>query len=61
MVDIARDEPGDRKQRDIRANRLTAKCDECGKGVHYKNLTALKDGRRLCPACYDALMTALFG
>jgi phosphatidylserine/phosphatidylglycerophosphate/cardiolipin synthase-like enzyme len=60
MTDIARDQPGDAKQRRIEAQARMGRCDECQDIIDRSNLRALKDGRRVCPLCFNAILLDLF-
>lgn len=59
-MNITPDQPGDAKQRRIRANAISGKCSKCGQPVLRSNLANLKDGQALCPTCHEEFMDELF-
>ncbi|HSX21151.1 MAG TPA: hypothetical protein VLE97_00060 [Gaiellaceae bacterium] len=59
MANIDRTTPEDRIKMDRRARMISRKCDECGTSVYVGNLTNLKDGRKVCPTCFDTIFDAL--
>lgn len=60
MADILSSTPQDRRNMDRQARALNRKCERCESNVHVSNLTALKDGRKVCTDCVNALLDEAF-
>jgi len=56
--DINASTPEDRLKMDRRARAIGTTCKECGQAVLRANLVNLKDGRNVCPNCFDRILTS---